>query len=76
MCTGQGALSLRLKRSEHEANHLLQSSAEFTNAWCHTYIQPYSFMGLYGEVIPLFNYLIKQYYIKSHGGVKVLLHHS
>jgi hypothetical protein len=71
ICTGGGALSLGLKRSEHAANHLLQSSARITNAWIYTYIQSHSFMGLYGKVIPVLNYVIKQYLMKSYAGVDV-----
>jgi hypothetical protein len=42
----------------------------------YTYIEPHSFMGLYGKVMPLLNYIIKQYLMELYGGVDVYLHPS
>jgi len=38
------ALSLGIKRQQHEADHSSPSSAEVKNAWSYTSTAPYAFM--------------------------------
>jgi hypothetical protein len=66
----QGAISLGLKRSGREADHLPPSSAEVKNVWSYTSTPQYAFMtGCSVKVVHVLNLIPDHYDVILSGGI-------